>query len=1166
MTSKSSRSSSLYPVVTTIAGVGRRGFIDGTLNEAYLDTPFELLPYTDGTSYILVDNKNNSLRTIDLHEGTVRTIPSHSFLGPRSPVLIDNGTAMVICDSGHNKLRLIQFASPDSFVTEDDKVIEDYVIAGTGRSGFHDGIANNATFNNPSGLCVITDGSILVCDTNNHAIRRLAARPGKAGLYVTTIIGHHGPGFTDGNTNKASLKYPTALCIDKHGTVFICDTGNHSIRILHPPHDGDMGNMNGYLLTTLSGIGIPGFLDHDTSLYSLFRELGGITYDNYTNNILITDTGNNAIRCLSHSSSSSSSNFNLYTLSSKGIIEPVPIGVPLSIDRAICILDSIKISSTLAEQKQSRTVVVSPVLYPSIIDNPIFFSTLQTIGRDYTDNNGSKNINIPMDILTHPDPIAVADVYRRYNYVSTVAGAPPIVIETMIQQLSNNNRFITDTSKDTSASILSNEELTNLAPDAVPAVKTIANKVTQFNYNTAQISVLNGLKRYTDGSCFQSRLRRPIGITLLPNGKGSALFTDSSNHLVRLLVSEDALLNPPDCLRPFLDSSLVSIGTATLSLLKSKSLQTTRSTQPKVDNKLRYENITENNPSMASTKDRRSSVSSTSSGMRDFVATAGTTIGSSSGTAKVHSSTSKESHAVPVGKSIHTDISNVHSITIGSSSNTASTTVPVSMDIPSSLPPKSIALVPTVVNNHNQHHHSTIQASLTSNHHHYSLATDSSIRHVTLPGEAHVDQQLRIEIDRRLSPSKPSKAEISDSVVSSPVSILHQSSTRENNKNNKDNTLHNSSYIMHHKGTGKLQNIQIGKYTNGIPPSSSNPSLLHGNTATMIDKQIAHTVDPVGVGLLAAAALAVPTNVSSEVEILAHDPHSLLQASVHLLSETTTNDTQRQPRRKSHVVIAPPSVPVASTIKALAKPSLQLLAKDTAPAHTQTGTINNKTLSFRPIGWKFEDEVATDRKYGLVFSSEVLSSRDAVALEEHNTAGYVIKSLLLNDEKTHQHHTTVASRALLNARYARHTSSSASYYRTNGQTVVRNAPAFVNVNRVVQRTVHDLKIKATENMTVPAATNKVGNSLTTERSNMTGNLQQQPQETIPSESPTTADASKIIAAALSPSKPKKLIPSNEGFSNVLDYNQDMKLPRESQYGISVSNAKNGQKSVNPGKK
>ncbi|MET8247863.1 NHL domain-containing thioredoxin family protein [Streptomyces sp. NPDC005202] len=56
---------------------------------------------------------------------------------------------------------------------------------GSGARGFADGPAQTATFNEPQGLALLDDGSVVVADTVNHALRRLDLTSGE----VTTLAG-----------------------------------------------------------------------------------------------------------------------------------------------------------------------------------------------------------------------------------------------------------------------------------------------------------------------------------------------------------------------------------------------------------------------------------------------------------------------------------------------------------------------------------------------------------------------------------------------------------------------------------------------------------------------------------------------------------------------------------------------------------------------------------------------------------------------------------------------------------------------------------------------------------------------------------------------------------------------------------------------------------------
>ena len=47
----------------------------------------------------------------------------------------------------------------------------------TGTSGFKDGACDQAQFNQPSGVAIDEDGSVVVADYSNHRIRRINGNP-----------------------------------------------------------------------------------------------------------------------------------------------------------------------------------------------------------------------------------------------------------------------------------------------------------------------------------------------------------------------------------------------------------------------------------------------------------------------------------------------------------------------------------------------------------------------------------------------------------------------------------------------------------------------------------------------------------------------------------------------------------------------------------------------------------------------------------------------------------------------------------------------------------------------------------------------------------------------------------------------------------------------------
>ncbi len=99
--------------------------------------------------------------------------------------------------------------------------------------------ALHARLANPSGIAVDRFHNIYISDTNNHRIRRVNARTG----YIETIAGNGKTDFFSdgGNADMTSLKGPSGIAIDeKHGFLFVADTGNNRVRLITLKNYPDM--------------------------------------------------------------------------------------------------------------------------------------------------------------------------------------------------------------------------------------------------------------------------------------------------------------------------------------------------------------------------------------------------------------------------------------------------------------------------------------------------------------------------------------------------------------------------------------------------------------------------------------------------------------------------------------------------------------------------------------------------------------------------------------------------------------------------------------------------------------------------------------------------------------------------------------------------------------
>ena len=154
-------------------------------------------------------------------------------------------------------------------------------FAGTGVGGSLDGPALNATFYHPFGLELDSSGNLYVTDAGNNKIRIIYSNG-----TVSTYAGTGARGSLDGPASSATFVNSQYIELDPHGNLYVADTGNNKIRIIHS---------NG-TVSTYAGTGVGGSLD-GPALNATFYRPFGLELDS-SGNLYVTDTVNHKIRII----------------------------------------------------------------------------------------------------------------------------------------------------------------------------------------------------------------------------------------------------------------------------------------------------------------------------------------------------------------------------------------------------------------------------------------------------------------------------------------------------------------------------------------------------------------------------------------------------------------------------------------------------------------------------------------------------------------------------------------------------------------------------------------------------------------------------------------------------------------------------------------------------
>ena len=214
-------------VVTTLAGGSTNyGFADGTGNGASFAWPDGVALDSSGNLWV-ADTMNNRIRKVT-SGGVVTTLAGTGTWGFvngagnvaqfKYPVALtlDSAGNIYVADERNNMIRKITPAGAVS------------TFAGSGTMAYADGTGLLASFDYPRGLAFDSAGNLFVADSGNSRLRKITPD-----AVVTTVAGNGYYGKTDGPGTQAYTYFPEYLVMDRAGNVWF-STGSYQIRQFGP--------------------------------------------------------------------------------------------------------------------------------------------------------------------------------------------------------------------------------------------------------------------------------------------------------------------------------------------------------------------------------------------------------------------------------------------------------------------------------------------------------------------------------------------------------------------------------------------------------------------------------------------------------------------------------------------------------------------------------------------------------------------------------------------------------------------------------------------------------------------------------------------------------------------------------------------------------------------
>jgi len=224
--------------VSTIAGDGTKGDLDGAAADARFNEPYGVALDKSGNVYV-ADLENHRIRKITKEVDnagdetwTVSTIAGSTFgykededdevtttarFNWPAGVAVDSSGDVYVADVANNRVRKITEEEND----DGDKVWKVSTLAGSGTQGHLDGAAATARFSWPYGVAVDKSDNVYAADYNTHRIRKITKEVDADGNKIWKV-----------STLAATARFnePTGVAVDSSGNVYVADAKNHRIR------------------------------------------------------------------------------------------------------------------------------------------------------------------------------------------------------------------------------------------------------------------------------------------------------------------------------------------------------------------------------------------------------------------------------------------------------------------------------------------------------------------------------------------------------------------------------------------------------------------------------------------------------------------------------------------------------------------------------------------------------------------------------------------------------------------------------------------------------------------------------------------------------------------------------------------------------------------------